>query len=103
MRGIEITDDKLGLDVIRSVGHGGLFLGEEHTVRNFRKELWFPQILNREYWPVWMEGGAKTMHERCIEYKNKILSEHQPEPLNEYKIRELDRIVESAKHHLLEA
>jgi trimethylamine--corrinoid protein Co-methyltransferase len=45
-RGIEVDGEHLATDVIHSVGPGGNFLSEEHTVRHFRDEIWLPR-------PVW--------------------------------------------------
>ena len=101
LRGFEISDETLGLDVIRQVGHDGTFLSEEHTVQHFRQELWFPQLLDREFWSNWIEAGATDMHQRCVAMKDKILSEHHPEPLNADTARELDKIVKAARKHLL--
>ena len=100
MRGFEITDETLGLDTIRSVGHDGTFLAEMHTVRHFREELWFPQLLDREFWDNWVEQGAGTMLDRCVAMRDRILKEHIPEPLDEDTGRELDRIVDAARRHL---
>jgi trimethylamine--corrinoid protein Co-methyltransferase len=100
MRGFEISDETLGLDVIRGVGHDGNFLAEMHTVRHFRQELWFPQLLDREFWSNWADEGATTMHERCIEMKDEMLRTHAPEPLDEDVSRELDKIVDAARRHL---
>ena len=101
MRGIEVSGETLGLDVIASVGHGGNFLAEMHTVQHFRKELWFPQLLDREFWSHWVEQGATTMYDRCIAMKDKILQEHSPEPLDQDTVRELDNIVSAAARHLV--
>ena len=100
LRGFQVTDETLGLDVLRSVAHESSFLGERHTVNHFRNELWFPTLLDREYWSKWIEGGARSMHDRCVETKDRILSEHTPEPLDDDVGRELDSIVTSAKKHL---
>jgi len=102
MRGIEISEAKIGLDVIEAVGPGGNFLAEMHTVENYRQELWLPALLDRQLWMNWAEGGAQTMHQRCVEMKDKILKEHEPEPIDEYKSREIDRIVNTAKRQLLQ-
>ncbi len=101
MRGIEVDDDTLALDVVRAVGHEGTFLGEPHTVGHFRAELWFPQLLDRQFWSNWLEHGASSMHERCTALKAELLHSHTPEPLPEDTARELDRIVTSARRHLL--
>lgn len=101
LRGIEISDETLGLDVIRSVGHSGNFLAETHTVEHFRGELWFPQLLDREFWATWKEQGASTILDRCVAMKEKLLKEHTPEPLDDDTARELDKIVEAARRQLL--
>ena len=100
LRGFDITDETLGLDVIRRVGHDGNFLSEPHTVEHFRNELWFPQLLDRNYWPNWLDQGASTMHDRCTAMKDRILSERTPEPLDDDTAREVDKIVAAARKHL---
>ena len=44
VRGFEVTDETLACDVVSLVGPGGSYLGEDHTVQHFRKELWLPGI-----------------------------------------------------------
>ena len=100
LRGFEVNEETLGLDVIRSVGHDGTFLGEMHTARHFREELWFPRLLDRAFWTAWVEQGASTMYDRCIALKNEILREHVPEPLDEGTAGEVDKIVDAARRHL---
>ncbi len=48
LRGIEVDDDKLGLDLILEKGPGRDFIGEHHTVRHMRDELFFPKLANRD-------------------------------------------------------
>ena len=40
------------------------------------------------------------MHRRCVERKEQILRDHEPEPLDQATARDLDRIVASARRHL---
>ena len=42
------------------------------------------------------------MHERCVAMKDKLLRERTPEPLDADTAREVDKVVEVAKRHLLE-
>jgi len=100
LRGFEVDDETLGLDTLRSVGHDGMFLGEVHTARHFRRELWFPKLLDRQYWSVWSEQGSQTMHDRCIDLKATLLREHTAETLDTGLAREIDTIVEAARRHL---
>lgn len=98
-RGFDVDDETLGIGTIASVGHEGSFLAESHTVEHFRKELWFPQLLDRQFWDTWAADGARTMHERCVKAKERILAEHTPEPLPEEVEREVGRIVDAARRH----
>ncbi|MDF1515399.1 MAG: trimethylamine methyltransferase family protein [Anaerolineae bacterium] len=100
VRGFEVNPETLAVDVIRDVGHDGQFLGEMHTARHFRNELWFPQLLDRAYWVNWLEDGATTMQDRCVARKNDILASHTPEPLDKDVVSELDQILDAARQSL---
>ena len=100
MKGIKVSDETLAVDVIASVAPAGTFLAERHTVDHFRKELWFPALLDREFWETWKESGARDMMNRCVEKKNEILKKHVPEPLSREIEKDIDKIVQSARHNL---
>ena len=100
MRDIDVSDEAMGLDVIRTVARTGSYIAEPHTVAHFRKELWFPKLLDRQFWEPWVEGGAKDMRQRCIEAKEHLLRTHQPVPMDADTEREVDRIVDAARRHL---
>jgi trimethylamine--corrinoid protein Co-methyltransferase len=80
-RGFELNKETLALDVIRSVGPGGNYLSERHTVNHFRKELWRPTVANRDNMEIWVEKGSKSYEQRLNEEALRILDTHQPEPL----------------------
>ena len=48
LRGIEVNDDTLALDLMLESGPGGNFVAEEHTVRHMRQEFFVPQLANRQ-------------------------------------------------------
>jgi len=100
VRGIEFTEEALGLEVIQEVGPGGTFMDQEHTARHFRKELWFPRLLDREFYDTWVANGSKTMAERCRAEKERLLRDHQPEPLSPEVDREFERILAGARKEL---
>jgi trimethylamine--corrinoid protein Co-methyltransferase len=97
MRGIDFDEEGLGLDVIAEVGPGGTFMDQEHTALHFRKELWFPRLLDRQFYDAWLQGGAKTMAQRCREEKERLLKEHQPEPLPDDLRKEIEGILAAAR------
>jgi trimethylamine--corrinoid protein Co-methyltransferase len=100
MQGIHFDDEALGLEVIEQVGPGGTFMDQEHTAAHFRQELWFPKLLDRQFYDAWLSAGAKTMAQRCREEKEHLLKEHRPEPLPEEVDREIERILSSARSEL---
>jgi trimethylamine--corrinoid protein Co-methyltransferase len=100
MRGFEIDDEHLALDVIRKVGPGGHFLSEKHTLDHFMKEHWRPALFNRENLPNWIKKGKKTVNDKLIEKAIEIAKNHKPEPLPLGIKEKLDRIWEEAKERL---
>ena len=64
-RGILVNEQTMALDAIQQVGPGGNYLAAEHTVANFRQELWFPRLFDRKIWSVWEEEGATEIAERA--------------------------------------
>jgi trimethylamine--corrinoid protein Co-methyltransferase len=101
MRQVDFSDDALALDEIEAVGPGGRFIDRHHTVQHFRKELWFPRLLDREYYDAWLDEGALSTEERCRQRKEEILATHEPEPISEDLSRALDEVVGAARRHLL--
>ncbi len=98
MRGINISDETLVLDIVNKVGPGGHFLLQEHTMANFKKETWFPTLMNRMRYHGWKtEAGATSMGERVREKLHAILKEHKPEPLPEDVTKKLDEIIAQAE------
>jgi trimethylamine--corrinoid protein Co-methyltransferase len=83
MRGIEVNDETLMLDVIDEVGPGGEFISREETARNFRKEIWMPRLMDRQPWNQWTGKGSPTMAERIRARIREILETHTPAPLSE--------------------
>ncbi|UCB45645.1 MAG: trimethylamine methyltransferase family protein [Spirochaetota bacterium] len=100
IEGVEISDEKIGLEIIKHAKETGTFLTEKHTLKHFRKELWFPELLDRNCWEVWVDKGKKDMMSRCKEMKDKLLKEHEPEPLADDMQKEIDKLLHDAKKHL---
>ena len=102
MREVELTDEAIGLEVIREGAQGGTFIDHEHTVAHLRRELWFPSLLDRRYYQAWLDDGAPTLADRCRDRVQDILRMHSPEPLLPELEREIDAIVRAAKSDLAE-
>jgi trimethylamine--corrinoid protein Co-methyltransferase len=96
VRGVEITDETLALDLIDAVGPDGQFLDSDHTLKHFRQR-WYPQLFDRDNYDGWLSRGGKTLGERAVERVEAILAGHQPEPLPEDVAKAVYAIVERAE------
>jgi len=100
LRQIDFSDEALGIAEIEAAGPGGTFIDREHTVNHFRRELWFPRLLDRDFYQAWLDNGAATMEERCRHRKEELLGTHTPEPIPKDLDRALNEIVAEAKKEL---
>ncbi len=101
-RGFDVNEDTLAYPVIAGVGPGGNYLSLEHTVRNFRKELWIPgRLSERNSYDAWTERGSLTMEQRAAARVDQILASPPPPPLDPALEGEIERIVEAAKRELM--
>ncbi len=96
LAGFAVTDDTLGLEAIREVGHGGSFLPHEHTVRHFRQELFFPKLFRRQTIEQWLDGGAQMIHEVAHERVVSILDRSAPVQLPPGADAEMQRVLNKA-------
>ncbi len=82
LRGIEVNDETLALDVIDEVGPGGHYLMSDHTIRHMRSEFYYPSaVVDRQGWEMWQQDGGRDAVERAREIARDILANHRPEPL----------------------
>ncbi|MFB3904960.1 MAG: trimethylamine methyltransferase family protein [Acidobacteriota bacterium] len=65
-RGLPVDDESIGLETIKEAGISGSYLEREHTLRNFRNEIYHPQILNR---------SARTAQSRPLAEVAKVKAE----------------------------
>jgi trimethylamine---corrinoid protein Co-methyltransferase len=99
LRGIEVNDETLGVEVIEKTGPRGHFLGEAHTRQYMKTEHFYPDTLGRMSHEKWTEAGSKDFATRAKEKALKILESHEPIPLPEdvrLKIRKIMEKTEKA-------
>lgn len=80
VRGIEVTDDTLSLETMRSVclDGPGHYLGSSQTLGLMQTEYVYPRLGDRTSPKEWVEIGRPDLIEKAIKEKNRILSEHFP-------------------------
>ncbi|MBN1636979.1 MAG: trimethylamine methyltransferase family protein [Deltaproteobacteria bacterium] len=102
IRGIEVNESTLALDVIKHVGPDGNYLMEEHTQKHFRKEHFIPRLCDRDKRDIWEKGGKRDMAIRAREEALKILAEHEPRDIDPNLARELDNYTEMVANRSLD-
>ena len=101
LRGIEVSDDTLMLDLIDEVGPGGEFVSAKETARRCRLEVWQPSLMDRQTWASWEANGAPTTTQRIRRRLLEILENHRPAPLPQGVTTQIEAILDAAKrrHH----
>ena len=82
LRGIEVNDDTIALDLMLEVGPGNDYLGQEHTVKYMRSEFAPYLISDREGREKWESAGGKDTYTRAKEMAKRLLREHTPLPVD---------------------
>ncbi len=95
MKGLEVNEETLALDLIDEIGPHGDFIGSEHTRLHYKKD-WYPKLFDRKPYEDWSQSGAKTLRQRAQEKALKLLATHRPEPLPADVQAAIDRIVAEA-------
>jgi len=96
-RGVTVDDDTLATDVIATVGPGGQFLGQKHTLKHLGLgEHWMPMLLDRTRFEIWSKAGSRDFTARVRARVQEILKEHQPEPLPKDVASEIGKVVDEA-------
>ncbi|MEM6891843.1 MAG: trimethylamine methyltransferase family protein [Pseudomonadota bacterium] len=92
LRGIEVTEDKLGFEAIRDAVLGeGHFLGGQHTYEAMERDYFYPTLADRDEPRTWAQNGAENAWTRARAQAKGILAEHHPTYLSaaqEARIRE---------------
>jgi trimethylamine--corrinoid protein Co-methyltransferase len=84
VRGIEVTDETLAVDVIHEVCNGeGHFLGHPQTLSLMNTEYYYPHTADRRTRADWEAAGALDMRERARQRARELLSTQWPTHLSD--------------------
>ena len=97
MQGMLVDDENLAVDIIKSVGPGGDFLMQDHTMKYMRTLPSVPKLIERNNRENWLASGGKGLSERAAERAADILSNHKPLPLSDEAKSALRAIVEESE------
>lgn len=95
---VPIDDQHFAVDLVKSVGPGGTFLKETHTMRNMRKELFIQSPDRARNMLLYQLNRDRTeMVRSARERVKRILATHKPEQVDADTRAKVDKILE--KNH----
>ncbi len=100
LKGMEVNEEHLLFDVIAKMRFAGEYLADPSTKKYFRNEHLLPKIFPRESYEAW-EARGQSEEQMAIEHVKEILNTHEPGPLPEDVVREIDRIYAKAEKALV--
>ncbi len=103
VQGVEVSDELIGLDVIKQVGIGGNYLDSDHTVKYLRSHVWQPKVTVRDRYDSWQMMGGKDMRQLANDRARKTLETHHPKPLTDEQEAEIDAIAKEAQQKAVDA
>jgi trimethylamine---corrinoid protein Co-methyltransferase len=90
---IEFDETTLAFDAHQEVGHGGHFLGCQHTMERFRTCFYRPLLSNSENYDRWSKNGSKDAAARSSDIWKKTIDEYEAPPIDEAIRQELEEYV----------
>jgi trimethylamine--corrinoid protein Co-methyltransferase len=96
LRSFRVDEETLGFGAISEVGPGGNFLGLEHTLKHFRRE-----ISSKREPTILGPSNAGSLLKRTKEKVRWILSTHVPSQLEEEVQKEMNQILQNSEKQLL--
>jgi trimethylamine--corrinoid protein Co-methyltransferase len=96
-QGLDTNPEGIALQVIEAVGPGGHFLSQKHT-RAHMREIWIPDLTH----PRSGKDGPQDedIQKRARAKFDRILAEHEPQPLEQSAVAEINLILEKAEEQL---
>lgn len=102
VRGIEVDEARLGLDVIDNVGHMGNFLAQRHTMEYLRRgEYRASGLWDKRTSQAVAREGSRSLLDVARERVRTILKEQTPKPLERDVERALSQVVKEAQRTLV--
>lgn len=80
--GVRWDDFDEGFAAIDEVGPGGHYLGHPHTLQNFERAFFMPEMFDNNGIDQWIAEGSVEITERALNFARKLLSEYQEPTLD---------------------
>jgi len=80
IRGFDVNDETLAVDLIDEIGPGGFFTASEHTAAHFRQEQWQPLVWSREMLQHWLAGERRLDVDNAYDVWQDAMAQPDPDP-----------------------
>jgi trimethylamine--corrinoid protein Co-methyltransferase len=92
-----------GMAAISDVGPGGHYLGHPHTLENFQRAFFMPELFDNNSIEQWQDEGSVEITERALGRARKLLSEYQEPKLDQAKDEALLEYIAKREREIPEA
>ena len=95
LKSIEVTDDRIDLDSIKSVGIGKEYLTHPKTLAHCRTEFYLSDLMSRDDFTTWSSKGKKLLSERLLEIFQKRMDEYVQPDIAPEIVKDLKRYIQA--------
>ena len=95
LKSIEVTDERIDLDTIKSLGIGKEYLTHPKTLEHCRTEFYLSDLMSRDDFTTWRDKGKKQLDERLIETFQKRINEYSQPDIASEIVDDLNRYVKA--------
>ncbi|MEO1283468.1 MAG: trimethylamine methyltransferase family protein [Pseudomonadota bacterium] len=81
--GIRWDDFDEAVAAVSDVGPGGHYLGHPHTLENFQRAFFMPELFDNNSIEQWVAEGAVEANERALTYTRNLLNSYEEPKLDE--------------------
>ena len=81
--GVRWDDFDEALQAVRDVGPGGHYLGHPHTLENFQRAFFMPEMFDNNSIEQWQTEGSVEINERALQRVKDLLNEYEEPKLDE--------------------
>lgn len=83
LKGIDLSEEGMAMESLRTVEPGGHHLGTPHTIRNFRTAFYRADLFDTNPYEQWQEEGSEDACKRAGKKVQQLLHDYEPPPLDE--------------------
>ena len=80
--GVRWDDFEEALQAVRDIGPGGHYLGHPHTLENFQRAFFMPEMFDNNSIEQWQAEGAIQTNERALQRARDLLNEYEEPTLD---------------------